>query len=112
MVVAPGFAPKFLQWAYKLAAERDLKDLAVAITELLYDVCKAPELAAQLDYMVLTRCVPLARAAALTSIETPIHRLPARRSVIRQQVVRLQDKEISNKLKRVSSSPSRLVRPR
>lgn len=111
MVVAPGFAPKFLQWAYKLAAERDLKDLAVAITELLYDVCKAPELAAQLDYMILTRCVPLARAA-LTSIETLIHLLPARRSVIRQQVVRLQDKDISNKLKRVSSSPSRLVRPR
>ncbi|GAA5843074.1 hypothetical protein JCM9279_001851 [Rhodotorula babjevae] len=75
MVVAPGFAPKHLQWAYKLAAERDRKDLAVAITELLYDVCKAPELAAQLDYMVLTR------------------------SVIRQQVVRLQDKDISDQLK-------------
>ncbi|GAA5922096.1 hypothetical protein JCM3775_003489 [Rhodotorula graminis] len=57
MVVAPGFAPKYLQWAYKLAAERDLKDLSVAITELLYDICHAPELAAQLDYMVLTRSV-------------------------------------------------------
>ncbi|KPV73596.1 uncharacterized protein RHOBADRAFT_54798 [Rhodotorula graminis WP1] len=75
MVVAPGFAPKYLQWAYKLAAERDLKDLSVAITELLYDICHAPELAAQLDYMVLTR------------------------SVIRQQVVRLQDKDVSDQLK-------------
>ncbi|GAA5891306.1 hypothetical protein JCM8208_002580 [Rhodotorula glutinis] len=75
MVVAPGFAPAHLQWAYKLAAERDLKDLSVAITELLYDVCRAPELAAQLDYMVLTR------------------------SVIRQQVVRLQDKDVSDQLK-------------
>ncbi|TNY23315.1 hypothetical protein DMC30DRAFT_46308 [Rhodotorula diobovata] len=75
MISAPGFSPKLLQWAYKLAAEQNDKNLAFAITELLCEVCQAPEVAAQLDYMVLTR------------------------SVIRQHVVRLQGSDASDELK-------------
>lgn len=94
MISAPGFSPKLLQWAYKLAAEQNDKDLTFAITELLCEVCQAPEVAAQLDYMVLTRC-----GASSSLAEPGADRAWPCRSVIRQHVVRLQDKDAPDALK-------------
>lgn len=97
MISAPGFSPKLLQWAYKLAAEQNDKNLAFAITELLCEVCQAPEVAAQLDYMVLTRCVASSLACrtrreqslALQERHPPARRAPAGQRRFRRAQERL-----------------------
>ncbi|GAA5825142.1 hypothetical protein JCM3770_000646, partial [Rhodotorula araucariae] len=68
MVAAPGFTPSLLQWAHKLAVEHGNDEVKQAVLTTLFQLCEAPEQAAQLDYMVLAR------------------------SVIRQHIASLQDK--------------------